>query len=193
MIATISGEVLEIENDSLVVGLGGLGLRVFVPAAVRDRAHRGEMANLHTHLVVREELLALYGFDTVEAREFFTLLLGVNGVGPRIALMILSVLSTDAIRRAVVSEQSEVFSRVPGVGKKTAQKILLHLQGKIGAEVGGFEGITTLSDIEAEIIGALTALGYSIVEAQAAVQAIPRDAPADVEMRLRLALQYFST
>jgi Holliday junction DNA helicase RuvA len=119
------------------------------------------------------------------------LLLGVNGIGPRTALAILSVLSTDAIRRAVVSEQSDVFSRVPGVGKKTAQKILLHLQGRISAEaIAGFT--SAITEIETEVLAALTNLGYSVVEAQTAIQAIPRDTPQDIEARLRLALQYFS-
>ena len=118
---------------------------------------------------------------------------GVNGVGPRSALSILSVLSTDAIRRAVVNEQPEVFSRVRGIGRKTAQNILVQLQGRMGEVSGQLEGVANLSDVETEVIGALTSLGYSVVEAQAAIQAIPRDAPMDVETRLRLALKYFST
>lgn len=193
MIASIRGEVLDIGNDSLVIGVGGIGLTVHVPASVRDRVQRGDMIALNTQLIVREDLLALYGFDQVEAREFFNLLLSVNGIGPRTALMILSVLSVDAIRRAVLSEQADIFSRVPGVGKRTAQKILLYLQGKIGGEAGVLEGLAQITDVETEVIGALTSLGYSVVEAQAAVQAIPRDTPPDVETRLRLALQYFST
>ncbi len=192
MIASIHGEVLDIIPDSLVIGLGGLGLRVFVPTPVADQAQRGDNIFLHTYLVVREDALNLYGFENIESREYFLLLLGVNGVGPRIALSILSVLSTDAIRRAVLSEQPDVFARVPGVGRKTAQKILLHLQGRIRGETMG-ERISTVTDVDSEVINALTALGYSIVEAQSALQAIPRDAPQDVEARLRLALQYFST
>ncbi len=194
MIASVSGEILDVGVDHIVVGVGGIGLKVFVGAPLKERVHRGEIITLQTQLIVREDLLALYGFGDSEGREFFNLLLGVNGVGPRIALGILSILSTDAIRRAVVSEQPEVFARVPGVGRKTAQKILLHLQGRIGTEgAGPFEAVSNLTEIETEIIGALTGLGYSIVEAQAALQAIPRDAPLDVETRLRLALQYFST
>jgi len=192
MIATLEGEVLELGADSLVIALGGLGLLVAVPGPLLDRIRPGERVFLFTHLVVREDALNLYGFENREGREFFHLLLGVNGVGPRIALAILSVLSTDAIRRAVVSEQAEVFARVPGVGKRTAQKILLHLQGRITGEGLGEQAIA-FSDMEAEILGALTALGYSIIEAQTAIQAIPRDAPQDVESRLRLALQYFSS
>jgi len=193
MIASVNGEVLEILADSLVVGVGGVGLKVFVPTATRDKARSGEQVYLRTQLIVREELLALYGFEDAETLDFFNLLLGVNGVGPRSALAILSVLSTDAIRRAVVNEQPEVFSRVRGIGRKTAQNILVQLQGRMGESAGQLEGVANLSDVETEVIGALTSLGYSVVEAQAAIQAIPRDAPMDVETRLRLALKYFST
>ena len=191
MIAMLSGEVSEIDNDALVIRLGGIGLKVFVPVPLRTRLHTGDLINLQTYLVVREDALSLYGFETAEERDFFVLLLGVNGVGPRTAIAILSVLSTDAIRRGVVSEQSEVFSRVPGVGKKNAQKILLHLQGKIRGEVQ-VGGVAPLADVDTEVVDALTGLGYSIIEAQTAVQAIPRDTPQDVETRLRLALQYFA-
>jgi Holliday junction DNA helicase RuvA len=191
MIASISGEISAVSSNSLVIRVGGIGLRVYVPTALHSRVKPGERVDLNTYLVVREDALSLYGFETDEECDFFVLLLGVNGVGPRIALAVLSVLSTDAIRRAVVSEQSEIFSRVPGVGKKTAQKILLHLQGRITGDV--IPGLpTALSEIEAEVIAALTNLGYSVVEAQTALQAIPRDAPQDIETRLRMALQYFS-
>jgi Holliday junction DNA helicase RuvA len=192
MIASLSGRVQEVGADSLIVEVGGVGLQVFAPAPTRDQFRPGESIFLYTYLVVREDLLALYGFETKEAREFFTLLLGVNGVGPRMALSVLSTLSTDAIRRAVFHEQAEVFSRVPGVGKKTAQKILLQLQDRISM-APGLEPITTISDLDAEVLSALTALGYSVVEAQTALQSIPRGSEQDVETRLRLALQYFSS
>jgi Holliday junction DNA helicase RuvA len=190
MIATIQGEVIALEPNALVIRVGGVGLRVFVPTMVSAGAHIGDELFLHTHLVVREDLLNLYGFDKQEDRQFFELLLGVNGVGPRLALAVLSSLNVDTIRRAVLSEQADVFSRVPGVGKKTGQKILLHLQGKVGTTGEVLGGI--LTDVDSEVLEALTGLGYSVVEAQAALQSIPRDTPQEVETRLRLALQYFS-
>lgn len=191
MIASLHGDVGAVSADSLVIRVGGVGLRVYVTTALRGQSRPGDHLDLHTHLVVREDALSLYGFQEEEERDFFLLLLGVDGVGPRIALAVLSVLSPDAIRRAVVNEQGEIFSRVPGVGKRTAQKILLHLQGRVGSpEKQG--GISSLSEVEAEVISALTGLGYSIIEAQTALQAVPRDAPQDVESRLRLALQYFT-
>ncbi len=191
MIASISGRVQEISPDSAVIEVGGVGLRIYLTNPVRHALRIGEKVAFYTHLVVREDALTLYGFETNEERESFILLLGVNGVGPRLALAVLSTLEVDAIRRAVFHEQSEVFAQVPGVGKRTAQKILLHLQDRIPAEPG-LEPVAALSEVDTEVLEALTTLGYSVVEAQAALQTIPKDAPADVEERLRLALQYFT-
>jgi Holliday junction DNA helicase RuvA len=193
MIATVEGEVVGIGEHFLIIRVGGVGLQVFAPTPLRARLRTMERIFLYTHLVVREDLLALYGFETEQEREYFNMLLGVNGVGPRLAMSVLSTLSVDAIRRAVVNEQSEVFARVPGVGKRTAQKILLHLQDRIHAgdmlEMVG----SSVAGVDESVLEALTSLGYSVVEAQSAIQSIPRDAPQDdIEERLRLALQYFT-
>lgn len=190
MIASVHGDVQAVNDDSLVVEVGGVGLRVFVPAGLRTQTQPGERIFLHTNLVVREDSLSLYGFESQEERDFFVLLLGVDGIGPRLALSIISTLSVDVIRRAVLSEQADVFSRAPGVGHKTAQKILLHLQGRVGGELAAL-GAPAL-DVDSEVLAALTGLGYSVVEAQAALQSIPRDAPLEAEERLRLALRYFA-
>lgn len=191
MIAILNGRIAEIYPDSLIVSVAGVGLQVFVPKPLHDQVHPGEDVFLHTFLVVRQDLLNLYGFASRTEREFFVLLLGVDGIGPKSALGVLSVLSTDAIQRAVFHEQPEVFSRVPGIGKKTAQKILLQLQDRLPAP-DGLEPSAGFSDLDAEVLGALTALGYSVVEAQTAIQSIPRDAPQEIETRLRIALQFFA-
>jgi Holliday junction DNA helicase RuvA len=191
MIAVLNGRVLEIYSDSLVIGIGGLGLQVFVPGPVRDRLRPGDEVFLQTYLVVRQDALTLYGFENREERELFLLLLSVDGIGPKSALAVLTTLSVDAIRRAIFHEQPEVFTRVPGVGKKTAQKILLQLQDRIPA-MSGLEPVSGISDVDTEVLGALTALGYSVVEAQSALQSIPRETLQDVEARLRAALQYFA-
>jgi Holliday junction DNA helicase RuvA len=191
MIASLTGHIQEILNDSLILEVGGVGLQVFVPAPMRDRLRPGEPVSMQTHLVVREDSLTLFGFETRESKQYFTLLLGVDGIGPRLALSVLSTLSPDAIRRAIFHEQAEVFSRVPGVGRKTAQKIMLHLQDRLPMEAG-LEPVAAMTDTDTEVVAALSALGYSIVEAQAALQTIPRDTPQEVEARLRAALSYFS-
>ena len=190
MIATLSGKTSLIEEGYVVVEVGGVGVMVYIPAPLQYTLKTGDHIFLYTHLVVRQDSLTLYGFTSLEAREYFILLLGVNGVGPRLALAMLSGLEPDSIRRAVVNEQSEVFSRVPGVGKRTAQKILIHLQDRIQT-VDGLKPVPGLTETDSEVLNALTRLGYSVVEAQTAVQSIPSDIPEDVETRLRLALQFF--
>ena len=190
MIASINGRLQEVTAEGIIIEVSGVGLLVHVPIPLRDRFHTGDLLFLHTYLVVRQEALALYGFETREEREYFSLLLTVDGVGPKLALSMLSVLSPDAIRRAVFQEQLELFTRVPGVGKKTAQKIFMQLQDRLPLG-SGLEHIAKISDADAEVLAALTTLGYSVVEAQLALQSIPRDAPQVVEERLRLALQHF--
>jgi Holliday junction DNA helicase RuvA len=191
MIASISGSITQVDTGSLVVEVGGVGLLIYVPDPLSDQAKSGQTVFLHTYLVVRQDALSLYGFDTQEGRDYFKLLLGVSGIGPRLAVTILSTLTPESIRRAVFSEQPEIFSRVPGVGTKTAQKISFSLQDKISKDEG-YEPLAAMSDADSEVMSALVALGYSVVEAQAALQSIPRDAPDEVETRLRLALVYFS-
>lgn len=194
MIASLRGTVLHINPpESLVVDVGGVGLLVHVPASVFDELDGvGRGVFLHTHLIVREDALTLYGFGTEEQRALFELLLTVQGVGPRLGLSILSTLSPDVLRQAVANEQAEVFARVRGVGKRTAEKIVFALKDKLGAGLV-LPGITRLSDVDTEVIGALTALGYSLVEAQAAVQSIPKGEGTDVGERVRLALRYFAS
>jgi Holliday junction DNA helicase RuvA len=191
MISSIHGKIIRIDEGSLIVEVGGVGLLVHVPDPLTDELSPGENVFLHTYLIVRQDALALYGFDSHESREYFAMLLGVSGIGPRLAVTILSTLTPESIRRAIVTDQAEIFSRVPGVGKKTAQKIVFSLQDKVSKEEG-FEPIAAMSEADSEVLSALIALGYSVVEAKAALQSIPRDAPQDVEERLRLALMYFS-
>jgi Holliday junction DNA helicase RuvA len=190
MIATLRGEITQIEDNALILEVGGVGLRVFVPATLRTKFKAGEAVFLFTHLIVREDALTLYGFESQADRELFTLLLGVDGVGPKVALSVLSTMTLDAVQRAVFADEADLLSRVPGVGKKTAQKIALHLKDKL-KPTDALARVAAMSDKDSEVLAALAALGYSVVEAQAAIQAIPKDAPDDVEERLRLALGYF--
>jgi len=191
MIATLQGEITQIEENAVIIEVGGIGLRVFVPKPMREHMNTGEVIFLFTHLVVREDDWKLYGFDSQADRELFNTLLGVDGVGPRTALAVLSTLNLDTVQRAVFSNEPELLSRVPGVGMKTAQKMVLSLRDRL-KPISGLEKIAAMSESDSEVLAALTALGYSVVEAQTAIQSIPKDAPDDVEERLRLALQQFS-
>ncbi len=191
MIGYLEGRVAAKEADRLLIRTGPVGLWVTVPRPVWEQAALGETWAGPTHLVVRADALTLYGFATAEERDLFVALLSVNGVGPRLAVSILSALTPAAIRRAVFQEQPEVFHRVPGVGRKTAQKILLHLQDRLRPDETLGE-VAALAEVDAAVLDALVALGYSVVEAQAALQSLPKEAPPKVVERLRLALQYFS-
>ncbi|MFN8411760.1 MAG: Holliday junction branch migration protein RuvA [Anaerolineales bacterium] len=190
MIATLRGEVSQIEENAIIVEVGGVGMRVFVPAPLRTKAKAGEMIFIFTHLVVREDALTLYGFESQADRDLFNVLLGVDGVGPKVALSVLSTLTIDTIQRAIFADEADLLNSVPGVGKKTAQKMALHLKDKL-KPTDALSKLGSLTDYDSEVLAALTSLGYSVVEAQAAIQAIPKDAPKDVEERLRLALGYF--
>jgi Holliday junction DNA helicase RuvA len=190
MIATLRGEVSQIEDNAIIIEVGGVGLRVFVPAPLRTRLKAGDGLMLYTHLVVREDAWSLYGFESQADRELFNILLGVDGVGPRVALSVLSAMTLDAVQRAVFADEADLLSKVPGVGKKTAQKMALHLKDKLKPS-DTLARVAAMSDTDSEVLAALTALGYSVVEAQGAIQSLGKDAPDDTEERLRLALQYF--
>jgi Holliday junction DNA helicase RuvA len=190
MIATLRGEITQIEEHAFVVDVGGVGLRVFVPAPLRGRMKVGAAILLYTHLVVREDALTLYGFESQAERDLFNMLLGVDGVGPKVSLAVLSTLSLDTVQHAVYAEESDILSSVPGVGKKTAQKIVLYLHDRLKPS-DTLSRVAALSDRDSEVLSALTALGYSVVEAQTAIQSLPKDAPEDIEERLRMALQHF--
>lgn len=191
MIATLRGEVSQIEDSTLVVEVGGVGLRIFVPAPLRTKTKTGEMIFMFTHLVVREDALTLYGFESQADRDLFNILLGVDGVGPKVALSVLSTLTVDTIQRAIFADEADLLNSVPGVGKKTAQKMALHLKDKL-KPTDALARVAAMADYDSEVLAALTALGYSVVEAQAAIQSLPKDAPKGVEERLRMALGYFT-
>ena len=190
MIATIRGEIAQIEDNALIIEVGGIGIRVLVPAPLRGRMKVGETVFLYTHLIVRETELTLYGFESQADRDLFNLLLGVDGVGPKVALSVLSTMNIEAVQRAIFSDEPELLSRVPGVGKKSAQKIALYLKDRL-KPIDTLASVAAMSDADSEVLAALTALGYSVVEAQAAIQSLSKDAPDNVEERLRLALGYF--
>ena len=190
MIASLQGIIAATYKDHVVITVGGIGYLVYVPYSTMERLNGSGEAFLHTLLIVREDSLTLYGFATVTEREVFEKLITVSGVGPKSALAILSTLTIDNLRNAVLNERADFLTRVPGIGKKTAQKIVIELKDKLGA---GLETapVDMFDDVNSDVMDALVALGYSIVEAQTAIQSLPMDAPRNVEDRVRLALQHF--
>lgn len=188
MIASISGTIQLIGRDHLVVKVGGVGVRVFVPRSVlEDVGGVGRSIALHTHLLVREQDLSLFGFESAEDLQLFEVLLGVTGVGPKVALAILSTLSPELLKNAIAREETAVLQRVPGIGKKTAERIMFQLRDKWDL-AATTTAVLPFTDVDGDVIDLLTGLGFSIVEAQAALQKLPRETRG-VEERLQLALQ----
>jgi len=179
MIAYLRGLVWAALEDQVVVDVGGVGYQVFASrTTLRDLPALGSEVALHVHTHVREDAILLYGFATVAEKEVFLQLVEVTGVGPRLALAVLSILPPHELARAVSAQDVKLLTRVPGVGRKTAERLLLELRDKMKAKTlaapataGGGSGQYANSSVAADAIAALTALGYNPVAAASAVEA----------------------
>ncbi|MBX6771120.1 MAG: Holliday junction branch migration protein RuvA [Chloroflexi bacterium] len=190
MIAAVRGLLEAVGPDRVQVGIGGISLHVLVPASTLQRLPPiGQPVRLYTHLYLREDVVSLYGFLTPDERGLFQQLLEVSGVGPRLALAILSAMSPAAFREAIASEQPERLGAVPGIGRKLASRLILELRGKLVTSESARSAAG--APVDADVVEALMSLGYSAADAQAAVKSLPTDRPLDLEERIRLALQYF--
>ena len=193
MLASLSGVVAATGKDFVVIQVGGVGFQVSVPQTVLGGlAGSGLELTVYTHLHVRENELALYGFDSEEELALFRLLLGVSGIGPKVALSVLSFLPVDRLQTAIAQEDVVMLARVPGIGPKTAKKLVFDLKDKVAVDVMPGEPQPVLTEADADLIAALTTLGYSISEAQEAIRSLPRET-LPLEERVRLALVYFSS
>ncbi|MFQ5922953.1 MAG: Holliday junction branch migration protein RuvA [Anaerolineales bacterium] len=190
MITSLRGILQKVGEQALTLEVGGVGLQVAVTRSVLESAPPiGRSIYVETYLVVREDALLLYGFVSQEEREVFLELLKVSGVGPKLALATLSTLSIDTLRLAVANNQPEAFVRVPGIGKKTGERIIFQLKDRIALAPSADSAPTEMDE---EVVSVLSALGYSPVEAQSAVHSLGSEAPDEVEERVKLALQYFA-
>jgi Holliday junction DNA helicase RuvA len=189
MIASLEGQLAAHGADHVVLVVGGVGFKVSVPLN-SPVGEIGATLFLHTLMIVREDAISLYGFPSVPERELFERLISVSGVGPKLALAILGGMTSDRLRTAVASNQPEAFTRISGIGRKTAEKIIFELKDKLkGAD--GLIAATAGADVNKDVYEALLGFGYTPTDAQAAIRAIPQDAPNTFEDRIRLALQYF--
>jgi Holliday junction DNA helicase RuvA len=185
VISFLEGEVAERTGGRLVISVGGVGYDVLVPASTLSQLPPvGRPARVHTRMVVRDDALVLYGFASADERELFDLLVTVNGIGPKVALSFLSVLSPEAFRRAVVSGDIGSLTRVPGVGKKVAQRVALDLKDRLGGDE-----VVLVDGPLADVREALLALGLSPQEASEAMQGLAPNGDRPVEDLLRDALQ----
>ncbi len=182
MIASIRGTVTGVSKSSLIIDVGGVGYRIYTTEATALSYSVGSPAELSTYLAVRENALDLFGFENTAELSFFELLLEVPGIGPRSALNILSIADIRTLREAIASKNAGYLTRVSGIGKKSAEKIVITLQDKVtkGTPIGNL-------DSEADALEALRALGYSPKEARDALQEVPREI-TDVGERVRAAL-----
>ena len=175
MIATVAGRLLEADADGLVVEVGGVGLRVHASAAAARAAHETPAAvRLQTHLVVREDALTLYGFASQRERWLFVALLGVSGLGPSKALALLSGYPTDTLQRAIAAGDLALLASVSGIGKRTAERIVVELRDKLGAvaleaAAGGGAPAAAADDPHLAARDALVALGFAVAEAETAL------------------------
>ncbi|MCX7840186.1 MAG: Holliday junction branch migration protein RuvA [Anaerolineae bacterium] len=188
MIATLHGKIQARTDDALIVNVGGVGFRVRVPTStLANLGAIGSEVQLFTHLHVREDEISLYGFATEDELNLFETLLTVSGIGPKVGLGILSAAPADTLRVAIAQGNVDVLTAIPGIGKKTAQRLILELKGKI--DVSGLGEISELTPLDKDVIDALINLGYSAAEATRAARAVPSNVQA-LEERVRVALQY---
>ncbi len=173
MIGKLTGTLADKNPPQVLVDCNGVGYEVDVPMSTfYNLPHTGEKVSLLTHFVVREDAQILYGFATPGERDTFRQLIRISGVGPRTALSVLSGMSVAEIAQAVTAQDAGRLVKVPGIGKKTAERLLLELKGKLGADLGPVGGGATTDD-QADILQALLALGYSDKEASSALKALP--------------------
>ena len=189
MIAAVEGTLVSRGTNTVTVKAGPISLQIMVPGSIINRlGHPGSTVMLHTHLYVREDIISLYGFATVQERSLFEQLITVSGIGPKVALALLTALSADQVTTGIISGNADLLSQVPGIGKKTAARIILDLKGKLEKGWDG-EVMATVTDSDSDSVAALTGLGYSIREAAQALSAIAQTDDMSVEDKVRLALQ----
>lgn len=202
MIAFVRGTAVDMTENSVIVEAGGIGYEIYMTGTDLSQIHMGEEVKIHTYFNVREDAMQLYGFRSKDDLQMFKLLLGVNGVGPKAALGVLAGITADELRFAILSDDVKTLSKAPGIGKKTAQKLILELKDKMKLE-DAFElklaheqeraavGAGEVLDGRQEAVEALVALGYSSADALRAVRKVTDVPPDDVEGLLKAALKNF--
>jgi Holliday junction DNA helicase RuvA len=192
MIAGLDGTLEQVNADSAIIKVGGVSFQVFTPASTLGQlGSMGERVHLYTHLHWKEDSTALYGFSTAQELDLFKMLISVSGVGPKSALSILSALRPDDLASAIVNSDVDMITQAPGIGKKTAGRLVLELKGKLekgwGATLTGGPARDS-----AEVVAALTNLGYSTADANRAAAATAASQDVTLEDRIRLALRHLA-
>jgi len=188
MIATVEGILEYRGNDSVIINVGGIGFRVYVPSSTSSQlgAVKGRVS-LYTHLHVREDSISLYGFTSSEELTLFRSLISVTGIGAKLALTVLSALNPEQLVMAITSGDVDLLSQTPGIGKKIASRLVVELRGKLEKEWK--EVALPMAPENADVIAALTGLGYSVAEATKAISRLPDSDGLSLEEKIRMALQ----
>ena len=193
MIASLHGKVESMSGDWAIISVNGIGFQVYMPTSTMSvLGTSGKDVHLHTHLILKEDSATLYGFSSTEELQLFQIFIGVSGLGPKLALSMLSTMSTEQLATAIAAGSVEILTYVPGIGKKMAERIILELKDKIGISF-----ITApaaqLAQENIDVLTALTSLGYSVSEANRAVASLPSSSNLNLEEKVKLALQYFTS
>ncbi len=192
MIASLHGTLESLGSNWAIINVNGIGFQVYMPTSTLSTlGTMGKEVHLHTHLHLREDSVALYGFASAEELELFQILLGVSGIGPRLALAMLSAMSVEQVSMAIATGSVDLLKTIPGIGKKMAERLVLELKDKIGAGLLAIPA-AQLAQENTDVIAALTSLGYSVAEASRAVATLPSSSDLSLEERVKLALQYFT-
>ena len=193
MISSLNGKLESLGSDWAIINVAGIGFQVYMPTtALSTLGTPGDEVKLYTHLYLREDNAALYGFTSAEELWLFQTLIGVSGLGPRLAMAMLSALNVEQITMAIATGSTDLLDMIPGIGKKVANRIILELKEKIGA---GWvvTPATQLAQENTDVLTALTSLGYSAAEAAKAVATLPPASDLSIEEKIKLALAYFGT
>lgn len=193
MIASLHGKLESMSGDWAIISVNGIGFQVYMPTSTMSvLGTRGKDVHLHTHLILKEDSATLYGFSSTEGLQLFQILIGVSGLGPKLALSMLSTMSAEQVSTAITAGSVEMLTLVPGIGKKMAERLIVELKDKIGISF-----ITApagqLAHENIDVLTALTSLGYSVSEANRAVASLPSSSNLNLEEKVKLALQYFTT
>ncbi|MBI4283538.1 MAG: Holliday junction branch migration protein RuvA [Chloroflexi bacterium] len=191
MIASLHGRLESLGSDWAIVNVNGVGFQVYMPTStLSTMGSIGKEVHLHTHLVLREDSITLYGFAATEEQELFQTLMSVSGIGPKLSLAILSTMSVEQVSMALATGSVDLLTTVPGIGKKTAQRLILELKDKIGAGWLAAPAAQAAQENN-DVIAALTSLGYSASETSRAVATLPPSSDLSLEEKVKLALGYF--
>jgi Holliday junction DNA helicase RuvA len=190
MIASLQGVLESLGGDYAIINVGGVGFCVYMPTSVLSTMGKvGEEVRVYTHLHVTDDDISLYGFGSADELTLFETLISVSGLGPRLALAMLSSLTVEQMTMAIATGSTDLLTTVPGIGKKMASRVVLELKDKIGAGLIATPA-TQVAQENTDVLAALTSLGYSVAEASRAVATLPIDSDLSVEERVKLALQY---